>query len=64
MYSKVVLVGILLFSLFVANMLAFLSKGVAKRRRDAKAEELRNEKGNDVAITLITGFWDLERRHC
>jgi len=56
MYSKVVLVGILLLSLFVANMLAFLSKRVAKRRRDAKAEELRNGKGNDVAITLITGF--------
>ena len=29
MYSKVVLVGILLLSLFVANMLAFLSKRVA-----------------------------------
>ena len=51
-----VIVGILLISMFLANMLAFLSKHVAKRRRDAKAEELRIRKGSDVAITLITGF--------
>lgn len=51
-----VITGIVLASLFFANVLAFLSKRVAERRRNVKAEKLKERRGENVAITLITGF--------